>query len=52
MEREGWVRRFDDIRLKHVSAVDGKTASLGELHPPLKRWVPDGFALIAATIAT
>jgi pyruvate, water dikinase len=49
MGREGWVRWFDDIRLKHVLAVDGKTASLGELSPSLKSWVPGGFALIAET---
>jgi pyruvate, water dikinase len=47
MERESWGRWFDDIRLKDVSAVDGKTASFGELRAPVKGRVPGGFALIA-----
>ena len=29
MAAESWVRWFDDIRLKDVAAVGGKTASLG-----------------------
>ena len=41
------VRWFDDIRLKDVPAVGGKTASLGELHVLLTGRVPDGFALTA-----
>jgi pyruvate,water dikinase len=42
-----FVRWFDDIRLKDVPAVGGKTASLGELHSLLGGQVPDGFALTA-----
>jgi pyruvate, water dikinase len=47
MTTESWVRWFDDIRLKDVPAVGGKTASLGELHALLTGRVPDGFALTA-----
>ncbi|MGA8760035.1 MAG: phosphoenolpyruvate synthase, partial [Stellaceae bacterium] len=47
MVAESWVRWFDDIRLKDVPAVGGKTASLGELHALLDGRVPDGFALTA-----
>jgi pyruvate,water dikinase len=47
MATEEWVRWFDDIRLRDVPAVGGKTASLGELHALLKGRVPDGFALTA-----
>jgi len=47
MATESWVRWFDDIRLKDVPAVGGKTASLGELHALLAGRVPDGFALTA-----
>jgi pyruvate, water dikinase len=45
-----YVRWFDDIRLKDVPEVGGKTASLGELHALLAAdggRVPDGFALTA-----
>jgi pyruvate, water dikinase len=49
MTTESWIRWFDDIRLKDVAAVGGKTASLGELHALLGGRVPDGFALTAAT---
>jgi pyruvate,water dikinase len=42
-----YVRWFDDIRLKDVPAVGGKTASLGELRALLGAKVPDGFALTA-----
>ena len=42
------VRWFDDIRLKDVPAVGGKTASLGELYSLLGARVPEGFALTAA----
>ena len=38
---------FEDIRLKDVPAVGGKTASLGELRALLGERVPDGFALTA-----
>src|SRR5271169_742590 len=41
------VRWFEDIRLKDVPAVGGKTASLGELRALLGERVPDGFALTA-----
>jgi pyruvate,water dikinase len=41
------VRWFEDIRLKDVPGVGGKTASLGELHALLGERVPDGFALTA-----
>jgi pyruvate,water dikinase len=47
MAAQNWVRWFDDIRLKDVAAVGGKTASLGELHALLGGRVPDGFALTA-----
>jgi Pyruvate phosphate dikinase, AMP/ATP-binding domain len=43
-----YVRWFEEIRLKDVPEVDGKTASLGELHALLaadRGRVPDGFAL-------
>ena len=36
MAAESWVRWFDDIRLKDVPAVGGKTASLGELYALLE----------------
>jgi pyruvate, water dikinase len=42
-----FVRWFDDIRLKDVPSVGGKTASLGELHALLGSRVSDGFALTA-----
>ena len=42
-----FVRWFDDIRLKDVSVVGGKTASLGELRTLLGGQIPDGFALTA-----
>ena len=44
---KSFVRWFDDIRLKDVPAVGGKTASLGELRSLLGAKVPDGFALTA-----
>ncbi len=47
MAAETWVRWFDDIRLKDVAAVGGKTASLGELRALLGGRVTDGFALTA-----
>jgi pyruvate, water dikinase len=47
MTASSLVRWFDDIRLKDVPAVGGKTASLGELHALLGGRVPDGFALTA-----
>ena len=47
MSETPFVRWFDDIRLKDVPAVGGKTASLGELHSLLRDRVPDGFALTA-----
>ena len=47
MAAESWVRWFDDIRLKDVATVGGKTASLGELYALLNGRVPDGFALSA-----
>jgi pyruvate, water dikinase len=47
MPAESWVRWFDDIRLKDVAAVGGKTASLGELRALLGGRVPQGFALTA-----
>jgi pyruvate,water dikinase len=47
MATESRVRWFDDIRLKEVPAVGGKTASLGELRALLGDRVPDGFALTA-----
>jgi pyruvate,water dikinase len=45
MAAKSFVRWFDDIRLKDVPAVGGKTASLGELRSLLGARVPDGFAL-------
>jgi len=45
-----YVRWFEDIRLKDVPEVGGKTASLGELSALLAAdggRVPDGFALTA-----
>jgi pyruvate, water dikinase len=45
-----YVRWFENIRLKDVPEVGGKTASLGELHALLAAdggRVPDGFALTA-----
>ena len=45
-----YVRWFEDIRLKDVPEVGGKTASLGELYALLAAdggRVPDGFALTA-----
>ena len=51
MAVESWVRWFDDIRLKDVAAVGGKTASLGELRALLGGRVPDGFALTPKPIA-
>jgi pyruvate, water dikinase len=47
MPTDSWARWFDDIRLKDVPAVGGKTASLGELHSLLSDRVPEGFALTA-----
>ena len=47
MIAKSFVRWFDDIRLKDVPAVGGKTASLGELRSLLGAKVPDGFALTA-----
>lgn len=47
MSAESWVRWFDDIRLKDVPLVGGKTASLGELRVLLGDRVPEGFALTA-----
>jgi pyruvate,water dikinase len=48
MSAKSCVRWFDDIRLKDVPAVGGKTASLGELYSLLGARVPEGFALTAA----
>src|SRR5271166_2387735 len=48
MSAKSCVRWFDDIRLKDVPAVGGKTASLGELYSLLGGRVPEGFALTAA----
>ncbi len=48
MSAKSCVRWFDDIRLKDVPAVGGKTASLGELYSLLGSRVPEGFALTAA----
>src|SRR5215471_1050399 len=45
-----YVRWFEDIRLKDVPEVGGKTASLGELYALLAAdggRIPDGFALTA-----
>jgi pyruvate,water dikinase len=47
MSAASFVRWFDDIRLRDVPLVGGKTASLGELHSLLGGRVPDGFALTA-----
>jgi pyruvate, water dikinase len=47
MSTPSFVRWFDDIRLKDVPSVGGKTASLGELRTLLGPRVPDGFALTA-----
>jgi pyruvate,water dikinase len=47
MATQSRVCWFDDIRLKDVPAVGGKTASLGELRDLLGDRVPDGFALTA-----
>ena len=50
MPKESHVRWFEDIRLKDIPAVGGKTASLGELYALLAAdggRVPDGFALTA-----
>ena len=47
MAAKDHVRWFEDIRLKDVPAVGGKTASLGELRALLGDRVPDGFALTA-----
>ncbi len=49
MAARTWIRWFDDIRLKDVPAVGGKTASLGELRALLGDRVPDGFAVTAET---
>jgi pyruvate,water dikinase len=48
MSAKSCVRWFDDIRLKDVPTVGGKTASLGELYSLLGARVPEGFALTAA----
>jgi phosphoenolpyruvate synthase/pyruvate phosphate dikinase len=45
MSAKSCVRWFDDIRLKDVAAVGGKTASLYAL---LGGSVPEGLALTAA----
>ena len=48
--KDRYVRWFEDIRLKNVPEVGGKTASLGELCALLAAdggRVPDGFALTA-----
>src|SRR6516164_4340168 len=50
MPKESHVRWFEDIRLKDIPAVGGKTASLGELYALLAAdggRVPNGFALTA-----
>jgi len=50
MPNQPYVRWFEDIRLKDIPAVGGKTASLGELYSLLAAdggKVPDGFALTA-----
>ena len=50
MTKESYVRWFENIRLKDISEVGGKTASLGELYALLAAdggRVPDGFALTA-----
>jgi len=48
--KDRYVRWFEDIRLKDVPEVGGKTASLGELYALLAAEggrVPDGFAMTA-----
>ena len=50
MPKESYVRWFENIRLKDIPEVGGKTASLGELSALLAEdggRVPDGFALTA-----
>jgi pyruvate, water dikinase len=47
MSAPSFVRWFEDVRLKDVPEVGGKTASLGELRTLLGPRVPDGFALTA-----
>ena len=47
MSAPSFARWFDDIRLKDVPSVGGKTASLGELRALLGSRVPEGFALTA-----
>jgi len=50
MPKESHVRWFENIRLKDIPAVGGKTASLGELYALLAAdggRVPNGFALTA-----
>src|SRR6266700_3431237 len=50
MPKESYVRWFENIRLKDVPEVGGKTASLGELSALFAAdggRVPDGFALTA-----
>jgi pyruvate, water dikinase len=50
MPKESYVRWFENIRLKDIPEVGGKTASLGELSALLAAdggRVPDGFALTA-----
>src|SRR5512133_398157 len=50
MPKESHVRWFENIRLKDIPEVGGKTASLGELSALLAAdggRVPDGFALTA-----
>ncbi len=49
--KDCYIRWFENIRLKDVPEVGGKTASLGELYALLAAdggRVPDGFALTAA----
>ena len=49
--KDHYVRWFENIKLKDVPEVGGKTASLGELYALLAAdggRVPDGFALTAA----
>ncbi|MBV8190982.1 MAG: phosphoenolpyruvate synthase, partial [Alphaproteobacteria bacterium] len=47
MSIPSFVRSFEDLRLKDVPEVGGKTASLGELRALLGARVPEGFALTA-----
>ena len=50
MPKEAYVRWFENIRLKDIPEVGGKTASLGELYTllaPDGGRVPGGFALTA-----